>query len=618
MRAEKFSFGINPNSPNQRWRKYGIIACLFGVGILSFIVVTLHLFQNASIILYLAAIPAAILLLVTAISCWINYHVKAVLFCVLLSLYSTVWVFGYLEMTLLRVQIHATALYLFIPLLVVSMMNHRAIFALAPVQFVLVFHATTIYISEFYAPDVSTSQNMLYVAGITATMSALSFVMTALISMIRDQSDRNLLKVIDEKKALANTDALTGLPNRRSFFESLNALWQKDEPFVLAYIDLMQFKPLNDQYGHAAGDAVLKELAARMTECEKVHIAARLGGDEFAVVFSGNVRGQERANSAVEDLHTIITSDFPSKFGVLSVGASIGYVEAREDVTSLPLLTAAADTAMRRARAKRVNCVRFNEAIDGSSLTISAVEVAFKNALRSGQIRAAIHPIASAATREIVGYELLSRWTNSGFAKDPTPDQFIPVAEKLGLLNELLWKTLEETLSHLNLQNKKLSVNVSPGQLTSSDFLRRLTNILLAHDVSTHSIILEVTEQIAFRNLDRNVEVLRQARELGLQIALDDFGTGYASLSIVDALPLDKLKIDRSFVRSTKSDARRDAILGAAIQMCRELDLVCCVEGIETGAVADSVAALGVDEIQGYLLGYPCLVSEIPELHLVA
>ena len=160
-------------------------------------------------------------------------------------------------------------------------------------------------------------------------------------------------------------------------------------------------------------------------------------------------------------------------------------------------------------------------------------------------------------TQEIVGYELLSRWTNSGFEQDPGPDQFVPVAEKLGLLNELLWVTLEEALPRLDLRTRKLSVNVSPGQLASTDFLVRLMSILNRHQVLPSAMTLEVTEQIAFRNLARNVEVLEQARALGLSIALDDFGTGYASLSIVDALPLDKVKIDRSFLRAPGKDAKR-------------------------------------------------------------
>ena len=617
MVMRRFLPEIDPADPNQRWRKYGLFASFLGSAILICLVGSLSYYDRATIVLYSAAVPCTILLTVTALSCWFNYHVKSVLTCVLLSIYGIIWGFGYIEIVFLEIQIHALALYMFLPLVMVSIMNHKVAFVLVPIQSGLVFHATTIYMQQFYSAGYVTTQNMYYVAGVSATMSGLSFLMTGMVNMIREYSDRNLLKVIEVNKALAHTDHLTGLSNRRAFFDLQNALWQEGEPFVIAYLDLLRFKPVNDQYGHAAGDAILKELSARMLEFEQVRSAARMGGDEFAIVLTKGVCG-EKAEQVIAKLHALLTEDIITEHGVLSVGISIGYVEAFKDVTVLSLLTAAADTAMRRARSKNVPAIRFNSEIDEATLTTSAIEVEFKNALKTGKIRAAVQPIGSARTQQIVGYELLSRWTNSGFEQDPRPDRFIPVAEKLGLLNELLWVTLEETLARLDLRDRKLSVNVSPGQLASTDFLVRLMSILNRHKVSPASLTLEVTEQIAFRNLARNVDVLEQARALGLSIALDDFGTGYASLSIVDALPLDKVKIDRSFLRSPGVASKGDAVLDAAIQMCRRLDLICCVEGVETQDAADVIASLGADEIQGYLLGRPCLVSDMSRVTMVA
>ena len=608
---------FDPVDPNQRWRKYGLISSLLGCITLTALIIGLHLNNRASIVLFVTAIPCCITLIVTAVSCWTNYRVKPVLFVNLILLFMMIWTAGLIESAVVGMQIHGFALFFFLPLLVVSMLNHKIIFALMPVQFALVFVATKIYSKTYFSAEFQTIDTVDYVAYISATCSALSFLMTGLISMIRDNSDRKFRAALEEKRQLANTDPLTGLANRRAFFETLKELWDEQRPFVLAYLDLLRFKPLNDQYGHAAGDAVLKELSARMQNTPHMQLVARLGGDEFAIILDPDFAGDPIID-VISDIHAQLTNDVNSKFGVLNVGVSIGCAKAFTDVSSLTMLTSAAETAMRRAKSRGLPWAEYKKDIDEASLTTSAIEVAFKHALNAGKIRAAVQPLVCAATKKIVGYELLSRWVDSGFEKNPTPDQFVPIAEKLGLLNELLWRTLDETLSNLDLSGLKLSINVSPGQIASTDFLVRLMATLSQKDVSPCAIVLEVTEQVAFRNIERNVEVLRKARALGMSIALDDFGTGYASLSIIDSLPLDKVKIDRSFVQPSDRGSRKDAILSAAIQMCQQLDLVCCVEGVETKAVADAVAALGADEVQGYLFGRPCLVKDLSRLTLVA
>ena len=283
----------------------------------------------------------------------------------------------------------------FLPLIIVAIMNHKVAFALVPVQTGLVFHATSLYVEAYYSPEYLSGANVFYIASVSAAMSGLSFLMMAMVSMIREYSDRSLLNVIEVNKSLARTDHLTGLSNRRAFFEELNELWQGEEPFVLAYLDLLRFKPVNDQYGHAAGDAILKELSVRMLGSTLVNSAARMGGDEFAIVLSPDICGA-KAEEAIAELHAQLTEDIVSEHGVLSVGLSIGYVEAFEDVAALSQLTAAADAAMRRARSKSVPAIRFNPEHDEATLTISAIEVEFKSALKSGKIRAAIQPIASA------------------------------------------------------------------------------------------------------------------------------------------------------------------------------------------------------------------------------
>ena len=267
---------------------------------------------------------------------------------------------------------------------------------------------------------------------------------------------------------------------------------------------------------------------------------------------------------------------------------------------------------MRRAKSGRAHWAKFNPLIDNAAIASSTLEVELKSAIGNGQIRAAVQPIVDANSRDTVTFELLARWVNSQFERDPSPTDFIPIAEKLGLLNEILWVTLDEALSNLDLSSTKLAINVSPAQLLASDFIDCLIRILDRHQVPPHAITIEITEQVAFRNVDRNVAVLNQARDLGFEIALDDFGTGYSSLSMLDTLPLDKLKIDQSFVRKSKRSTQSKSILLAAIRLARQLGLESCVEGIETEQIARQIAALGADTMQGYLFGSPQLVQDRP------
>jgi len=269
-----------------------------------------------------------------------------------------------------------------------------------------------------------------------------------------------------------------------------------------------------------------------------------------------------------------------------------------------------ADAAMRRAKSSRLGWVKVDPRIDNAALASSTLEFELKAAIKNGQIKAAVQPIADAKTRKVVAYELLTRWTNSGFERDPSPKDFIPVAEKLGLLNDILWVTLEEALSCMQLTDQKLAVNVSPAQLLATDFLPCLNAILDRHEVSPSLITLEITEEVAFRNVERNVAVLKEARAMGMTIALDDFGTGYSSLSMLDTLPLDKLKIDQSFVRKSSQSQQSKSILLAAIRLAKQLGLQSCVEGIESSEVAARVAVFGADTIQGYWIGRPQLVSQ--------
>lgn len=595
---------------SERLRRIAFWIGTLGLSIDGFVFLAYLVSGEGNLAMLSEVIVYAILLGTITVSAVRNFQVKRVLFGCLAAIFAVFWISNFAEGYFGEVRAIDIPLVLFIPLFVVIILEYRLLFALAPVQAVCVFN----YVHTYALADL----NGAWVEGhgymfslMLAALSGCSFVLLGVVAYARDQADQKLYQVILEKEQLADTDDLTGLLNRRAFMDQLRGLWSKRPKICIAFVDLDHFKPLNDQYGHAVGDQVLNKIAQRIRQSPHVVSCARLGGDEFAVLFD-EVACETTLQAQIETLHARITQDIRWESGLIMIGASIGYAEGLTRRQSLSGLLRAADTAMRRAKSSGLAWAKFSPLIDNAAIASSTLEVELKSAIGGGQIRAAVQPIATAKSLDIVAYELLTRWTNSGFERDPSPADFIPIAEKLGLLNEILWVTLDEALTHLDLNSAKLAINVSPAQLMASDFIDSLVRLLERHDVRPHAITIEITEEVAFRNVDRNVAILKQARALGFEIALDDFGTGYSSLAMLDTLPLDKLKIDQSFVRKSDKSTQSKSILLAAIRLAKQLGLESCVEGIETEEAAKRVAVLGADTIQGYWLGKPRLVQDGP------
>ncbi|MEL6693256.1 MAG: bifunctional diguanylate cyclase/phosphodiesterase, partial [Pseudomonadota bacterium] len=370
--------------------------------------------------------------------------------------------------------------------------------------------------------------------------------------------------------------------------------------YVVVFLDLDRFKPLNDEYGHAIGDEVLKVVAQRLKQEPCFTAVARLGGDEFAAIIEGPwINTQLHTNT--EAVHRRITAPFEAEAISVTVGVSMGYAQALNDATGVGELLHAADKAMMRCKANGGGVVKFDPALDDLGLLSSAFTELFRSALKTDQIIPALQPIIEAQTGRIVGHELLARWVNSGLSRDPSPADFIPIAEKLGLLNEVLQVTLAGAMRHLRFQSGFLAINVSPSQLSASSFLDFLQSVARENEFPLERVEIEITEHIAFRNLETNIQTLEKARRLGCTISLDDFGSGYSSLSLLDQLPLDKVKLDRS-IQSARY--RRD-VLQATIRFAKELGFSCCVEGIETQADANTATQFGCDQMQGYWIGSP-------------
>lgn len=575
----------------------GIVPCVIGMNASFGQITWIDLLETAADIAVLSAILIASLR---------SHQVRPVLYCGLLLLFAIFWCASFGELHLGQVNATSFPLVLFIPVFLSLALDYRLLAALAPVQALLVFTYAHQYSAAFETID---RAGLDSVGIVYAVLSGIMISLVAILAWIRQHSDDELFRALNETERLASTDSLTGLMNRRAFMDSLSSFCATSSAFVVAFLDLDRFKPLNDQFGHAAGDAVLRELSYRLLQVAGVRAAARLGGDELAVALDPSLSGAE-LEQTIASLHAGLTREIEWDGKSLSVGVSIGYATNVRDAQSLPTLLKAADTAMRRAKAHQTGWASFSAELDGAALDTHSPEIEFRSALDRGDLRAAVQPIADAATLEIVGYEILSRWTRCGLRQTPEPNEFIPIAERLGLLNELLWKTLDETLRSGDLVPHRLAVNISPAQLQAPDFVDSFINVLKARAVDPACITLEITEQVAYRNIETNVQMLEKARRAGMTIALDDFGTGYSSLSMLDRLPLDKVKIDKSFSQRSGCSDRSDSILRASISLAKQLNLTCCVEGIETEDAARKVRLFGADEIQGYWIGKPELLAD--------
>jgi len=423
MVVRKKYLSTGSGDEGDRWRHYALTAFFLGIPILAFIILTILLLGEVTHYLLLATGLAMLTLCVIGVSCYFNWHVRRVVLGALLAIYFNMWIITCWEILAGDIKLHSLPIMLFTPFTVIVLMKHKMVFALIPIQFYFVYFSTTAYATAFFSTDISHG-NIEIIGHMFAILSCMAFFMVGITAYIRDKNDEKFRQVIEQKKALASTDELTKLPNRRAFFAYLENELEHSDMTVLAYIDLVRFKPINDQYGHAAGDALLREVSRRIMAEAGVKFTARLGGDEFALILDEKL-SEDQIDQSIQKIHKDITSDFKIENQILNVGASIGYATAPKDVRNFALLLPAAEIAMRRAKRNADGWARYDDRIDDALLGTSAIETSFKRALMNGNICAALQPIADAKTSEITGYELLSRWVDSGLKHDPTPEQFI-------------------------------------------------------------------------------------------------------------------------------------------------------------------------------------------------
>ena len=425
-----------------------------------------------------------------------------------------------------------------------------------------------------------------------------------IINVVDDVTDR---RRADEKIAhLAHYDALTDLPNRVLFREQVERELRRTgrgEEFALLYIDIDEFKGINDSLGHHVGDELLKDVAARLKNCiRETDLVARLGGDEFAVIQT-NVQGADDVVRFVTRIHQAIREPYHCLGHQLSADASIGIALAPRDGTDLDQLIKNADLAMYGAKANGRRIHRFFEpAMDASARARLAMHQDLRQALVDGGFEIHYQPVVDLRSGEVTGCEALLRWRHPERGMI-SPAEFIPVAEDTGLIVELGEWVLKTACAEAATWpgHVRLAVNVSPVQLKSPTLALKIAAALAASLLPANRLELEITEAVLIRDDETALAILHQLRAIGVRIGLDDFGTGYSSLSYLKRFPFDKIKIDRCFVSDIAEVEGSSAIVQAVVNIAAARNMTTTAEGVETEQQRQRLRALGCTEMQGYL-----------------
>lgn len=439
---------------------------------------------------------------------------------------------------------------------------------------------------------------------------------------IRDNLERtvqertqDLVAEISEREAaearaqtLARHDPLTGLANRRHFLEELERrlalIGEEADAFALLFVDLDRFKPINDVHGHAIGDQLLQVIATRLQNCIRDDsFAARLGGDEFAVLLEGP-GGREGVGVAARRILNELSAPILVNGLKLTVGASIGISMCPTDGRSGAELVQRGDAAMLRAKEDRGAFKFFDSTIDEELKWKAALETELRAAIPNGDIVPFFQPVVRLDTGELAGFEVLARWPHKERGMI-SPAQFIPVAEEAGLVDAMFWTLLAQACRKaLDAPGDfMLAVNISPSQVRDQWFPEKVLRTLRETGFPAQRLEIEVTESAMIGDVQRAKTALMSLKNQGVKIALDDFGTGYSSLFLLRELPIDKLKIDRSFVSTLTADRENATIVGALVGLGKALGLTVTAEGVEDQDTADALAAMNCEFVQGYLYG---------------
>ena len=405
-------------------------------------------------------------------------------------------------------------------------------------------------------------------------------------------------------------DSLTGLPNRKYLYEYLKEVLEKLEDekqkFAVLFLDIDRFKLINDSLGHTIGDLLLKAVSDRLkTLLRQDDLLVRWGGDEFAII-TKVIDSTDAVVQIAESIIQALTLPFSCGGHQLHITTSVGVSIYPDHNTEVEGLIHNADMAMYRAKEEGRNCFKFYiPNMQEQSFQRLLMENNLRRALENEELETYYQPQIDINTGKIVGLEVLLRWHHATLGSI-SPSEFIPLAEETGLIipigNWVLRHSCLQAIAWLNmgLPPIQIGVNLSIKQLQHKDFLVSLTQILNETDFDPHYLELEITEGIMMDSIEEKITLLEQFREMGIKLSIDDFGTGYSSLSYLKNLPIDTLKIDRTFIEYINHNPQDQAIVTSLINLSHSLNLIVIAEGAETSEQVDLLRSLGCDQVQGY------------------
>jgi diguanylate cyclase (GGDEF)-like protein len=437
------------------------------------------------------------------------------------------------------------------------------------------------------------------------SVAALPLLMVPLVAVHRSA------RMASEREHEALHDALTQLPNRTSLLMRLKQACEdlSQVPVAVMLVDLDHFKEINDTLGHYAGDRLLVEVSNRLRGAlRNGDFIARLGGDEFAIL-AYHVDSENAAIDVAARLREAFDTTFPLAGADLSARCSVGIALAPRDGADEDLLLKRADVALYDAKTSRGSIMVYDGSRDDHSVERLSLVADLRRSIDSGDVFPLYQPMCSAETGEIVGVEALARWRHAD-AGVLAPHEFLDIAEGAGMLDALTYALLEQSLVHLGNWHRAgqmigLSMNVSPRTMRDVEFIDRIQAALEQTGTDPRWLTLEITESVMVSDREHSLRQLARLQRLGCRTAIDDFGTGYSSMAYLKILPVDEVKIDKSFVAELGEDPKDEILVRAIVDLGHRFGLSVTAEGVETEAAWALLTSIGCDAIQGFRLARP-------------